>query len=309
FTVGAGTYTYTVTDANGCQTTTSITVTEPSELVLEVSGVADSCNIGPDGSVNVNVTGGKAPYSYVWSTGATTASVFNLSKGTYSVTVTDALGCQAVKSVSIGGCTSVEGNPALCDGGFRYEGDIPSIVLVKNGVTVTIIKTGPYSFDFTSTSPITQIVVKASTFANVYEFPSPGAFSGSDMRSPINPSTGRPYAISHVDFCFGNPTSQSALYQKVAHDNTTQYQFSFGEANLEIGYAPNPSDLEFIITNQDVEPMNIIVYNEVGRVMNKAIDLAPGSEVRYGVDYPVGVYILDASTRSGKRRKLKLIRF
>ena len=50
-----------------------------------------------DGSIDITVNGGKSPYSYSWSNGATTQDVSSLAAGTYSVTVTDDYQCEASK--------------------------------------------------------------------------------------------------------------------------------------------------------------------------------------------------------------------
>lgn len=54
-----------------------------------------------DGSIDITVSGGKSPYLYSWSNGATTQDIGGLAAGTYSVTVTDDYQCQASVSVEI----------------------------------------------------------------------------------------------------------------------------------------------------------------------------------------------------------------
>src|SRR5690606_373101 len=101
----AGTYTVTVTDANNCTTTTNVTVTEP--LVLEATialanVVNVSCFDGNDGSAIVTVSGGTAPYTYLWNdaTAQTTATATGLQAGTYTVTVPDANNCTTTTIVT-----------------------------------------------------------------------------------------------------------------------------------------------------------------------------------------------------------------
>jgi hypothetical protein len=99
--LGAGTYSVTAVDQNGCSTSASITLTEPALLTASLSGsvyacgYGISCNGASDGSLSSVVSGGCAPYSYAWSTGGIGGTINGLSAGMYSVTVTDANGCQA----------------------------------------------------------------------------------------------------------------------------------------------------------------------------------------------------------------------
>jgi len=99
--VTAGTYSVTVTDANGCTATCSSTVTEPTALTADCSSVDGTCNNNNEASASVSVGGGDEPYSYAWNNGATTSSIDGLAAGTYSVTVTDANGCTADCSVTV----------------------------------------------------------------------------------------------------------------------------------------------------------------------------------------------------------------
>ncbi len=99
--VPAGTYTVTVTDANNCTGTATATVTQPPTLAVVIASSSNAkCN-NQAGSATIGVSGGTAPYTYKWSSGATTISA-SLQKGSYTVTVTDGAGCTGTTSVSIG---------------------------------------------------------------------------------------------------------------------------------------------------------------------------------------------------------------
>ena len=97
----AGTYTITVTDANSCTATATATVTQPTAVVASISGTNIGCNGATNGSATASATGGTGTKSFVWSTGATTASVSGLSAGTYTVTASDANSCTDTETVTI----------------------------------------------------------------------------------------------------------------------------------------------------------------------------------------------------------------
>jgi len=90
----AGTYTLTVTDSKGCVFSSSVTITEPPVLIVTTVSVNETCNYLNNGTASATPSGGTPGYTYLWSPGGSTSSnVSFLSSGTYSVTVTDILGC------------------------------------------------------------------------------------------------------------------------------------------------------------------------------------------------------------------------
>jgi hypothetical protein len=100
--VTAGTYTVTATDASGCERTTSVDILEPTELMVQTTSAQDeTCASAGDGSITVSASGGTAGYTYNWSNGSTTASISGLSLGGYTVTVTDANGCQVTLDTAV----------------------------------------------------------------------------------------------------------------------------------------------------------------------------------------------------------------
>ena len=101
--IGAGNYTVTITDANGCSITKNISINQPtSALSVSISNtIAPTCVNLSDGSATIVAAGGTAPYSYLWSNSQTTATAINLAAGTYSVKVVDANGCEVTIAVVI----------------------------------------------------------------------------------------------------------------------------------------------------------------------------------------------------------------
>ncbi|MDR6785362.1 gliding motility-associated-like protein [Pedobacter africanus] len=102
--LAAGTYTVTVTDANGCQGTKTFTINQPASALNTTAGSKTdvSCNGGNNGTATVSPTGGTPGYTYSWSpSGGTAATATGLAVGTYTVTVTDANGCQGTKTFTI----------------------------------------------------------------------------------------------------------------------------------------------------------------------------------------------------------------
>jgi PKD repeat protein len=99
----SGNYILQVSDANGCTVDTTITLIEPQSLITAVVGVTDvSCANGADGSIELAVSSGSAPYDIVWATGDTTEVITGLVAGVYTAVVTDANGCNDSVLVIIG---------------------------------------------------------------------------------------------------------------------------------------------------------------------------------------------------------------
>jgi hypothetical protein len=100
--LAAGSYTVTATDANGCTSTASVTITEPVSASTTISSQTNiTCNGSSNGSATVSSTGGAGSFTYAWSNGATTASITGLPAGNYGVTATDANGCTTTASATI----------------------------------------------------------------------------------------------------------------------------------------------------------------------------------------------------------------
>ena len=102
YTTGTNTATYTTTNAAGCDSTVRLDLTIVSDNFIANDIIQQvSCHNESDGSINLNPTGGVAPYTYSWSNGNTTNMIDSLVAGNYSVTITDANNCSMIDDFSI----------------------------------------------------------------------------------------------------------------------------------------------------------------------------------------------------------------
>lgn len=183
--VEAGSYTVVVSTPSGCQSTTSITVSQPSNMVLTIVGQNVACNGGSSGNIDLTVSGGTPTYTYSWSNGETTEDISNLSPGSYTVNVSDANGCIATSTVSISEPSlpislSNTNQNVLCNGGsdgsidLNVSGGTPGYTYSwSNGQTsedISGLIAGTYSVlvtDFNGcTSTLTTTILQPSALSS-----------------------------------------------------------------------------------------------------------------------------------------------
>jgi gliding motility-associated-like protein len=99
--LAAGKYKVTVTDASGCSVVDSFEIKESVVVQADVAVVGTTCFGGSNAFISVDVTGGNAPYTYLWNNGQKNNTASNLAAGTYTLTVTDAAGCSIVVTDSV----------------------------------------------------------------------------------------------------------------------------------------------------------------------------------------------------------------
>ncbi|MFZ1676365.1 MAG: T9SS type A sorting domain-containing protein [Saprospiraceae bacterium] len=99
--LAAGTYGVTITDSNGCSATAGFDITEPELLAVQAIMTNVSCYGECDGIIDLNVSGGRPGYSFIWNTGNASEDLVDLCDGIYSVTIADENGCTTEYSVII----------------------------------------------------------------------------------------------------------------------------------------------------------------------------------------------------------------
>lgn len=97
----AGVYTVTVTDANGCSSVQSYSITQPSEIQATATITSPLCYGASNGSIQLSITGGTPGYVVNWSNGSSGTYIQNLSAATYTCTVIDAKSCTKVFSFEV----------------------------------------------------------------------------------------------------------------------------------------------------------------------------------------------------------------
>ncbi|KAA5542945.1 Ig-like domain-containing protein [Adhaeribacter rhizoryzae] len=150
-----GTYTVKVTDARGCTAITIVTVGRKNDPIrLAASQINVSTTSGQDGSIDLSVVGGIAPFTYRWSNGATTEDLTGLAAGTYTVTVTDAFGQKVSISVQIlspgQGILAAVKNPDVSEEILVNENILlvyPNPAKDQTTVNFTLATTGYYTLD------------------------------------------------------------------------------------------------------------------------------------------------------------------
>ncbi|MEZ4826479.1 MAG: gliding motility-associated C-terminal domain-containing protein [Bacteroidia bacterium] len=99
--LSSGSYRCQVTDANGCQASSTFVIED--KLPMQIEGIVSNniCFGAADGYIGINILGGTAPYFYRWSSGAEVSDLFGLTAGSYTLTVADSVGCTATESFTI----------------------------------------------------------------------------------------------------------------------------------------------------------------------------------------------------------------
>jgi len=157
-----GMQTVEIKDANNCLLALSATLTEPDSVNVSSTISNVSCAGGDNGVINASVSGGNAPYAFTWSNGSADEDIFNLTAGTYDVTVSDANGCMTTRSYMV----TEPSNPLSVNGVVTNE----TIVGANDGaVDITVTGgTAPYSYSWSNgVTATTQDLTSVSSGAYI----------------------------------------------------------------------------------------------------------------------------------------------
>lgn len=139
-----GPYMLVITDSIGCTDTLDVVLSHLNAPSISTPVVTDvSCHGQVDGSISLTVSGGIQPYSFSWSNGSPNQNLTNLSAGTYSLTVTDAAGCQNFTSAAVQEPTPILLSGSVTDARCADSSDGAIDISVSGG-------TGTYTYSWSS---------------------------------------------------------------------------------------------------------------------------------------------------------------
>lgn len=172
--LGAGNYSVTVSDVNGCTGTATATVGTPNGPTASASQTNILCNGGTNGAVNLTVTGGTGTITYSWSNGAQTEDLSGVAAGSYTVTVNDANNCSFVSTATVTEPTALSFTGSVTNASTSGSSD-GSITLSISGGTpgyttsptsLTNLAPGTYSVTVTDNNGCTSNQSFTVSFGN-----------------------------------------------------------------------------------------------------------------------------------------------
>lgn len=337
--LGAGSYTVTVTSANGCTATTSATLTSPTSFAATISSQNISCYGVGDGSATVNVVGGAAPVTITWSNAEQTTTITSLAAGTYTVTISDAANCSTVLSTTIIEpaklSVSLGNDTAFCGTSLVLNAQNPGLnytwSTTESSQSITVLGTNNYAVTVSDASGCS-----ASANINVSIYPQVAIelrkdttiFDGGEviLTSTITGGSGSgSYSwtpttdLSCADCALPTSTTRDTIGYLVTYTDdagciATDLINIYFDNDFSL-YAPNAftpngdnKNNVYQVFGRGIESLVLKIYNRWGEKVFESTDQKIGWDGTFkGSSQPVGVYIFEvqATYFNGKTKREK----
>jgi hypothetical protein len=147
--LGAGLHSFKITDANGCIRTGTAEVKPVNIINVNLIKTSPVCAL-TNGHITANSSGGNPPYSYLWSTSATTPAITGLAPGSYSVKVTDNIGCSVTKQATLTAFSPVNVALSTTPASCIFTSDGVATATVWGGAT-------PYTYSWSNSGTTASI--------------------------------------------------------------------------------------------------------------------------------------------------------
>lgn len=335
--LAAGWYYFTVTDINTCESNDSVFIDQPDTISI-VSAVTNvTCDNSTNGAISLTTTGGTGTYTYTWNPSSlpNTASITNLTVGSYTVTVTDVNNCTNDISVSV---SFINANPTpslgndttVCPGtSLSYnptQNGIPyASYLWSDGSSFSyLLPSTPGTYGVTVT---TLAGCQGNTSVTISNFAVTSVFAGNDTVLPNPPfsiaatSGYAQYVWSNGDN--GNPISVSTtgVYTVTATDangctSTDNINVSFWPASVTeltqsntVTFYPNPAASNTVVTASSLQPIATIeIFDVQGRMVLKQLNFMNSNSISFQLPaLTTGTYMLKIVCTDNTSNTQKLI--
>ena len=341
-TVG-GPYSYTITDANGCTSTTTISLTEPSAISVSVVSVDATCFGGADGSINLTVSGGTGPFTFDWNSGMyNTEDLTGLIAGTYVGLLTDANGCTDGGTVVINEPTAIVAtlttatNPTSCGGtngsiDITISGGTPGYTFLWNTSATTEdltgIAAGAYNCTVTDThgcttqigtslsdpnAPIVTLAIVVDTVCTAdgaYTLsggsPAGGVYSGTAVTAgSFNPSVASA-GMNFISYTYTDINGcTGSNTDSIYVDACTGVHANANKSN-NFTLMPNPNNGTFTLQLNTTQVADLMIYDAMGQLVSKQ-NVQPYVLQQLNISN-AGVYLIAVITADGHRTTQRVI--
>jgi hypothetical protein len=279
-TLTAGNYIFTVTDANGCNTTENVTVAPFTPMSYDAVVTQVTCNGTQNGGINLSVMGGLGEYTYGWSNGSITNEITGLGAGIYEVNITDSMGCTqpvsfelvepTVLNVSLIQTNVIDGNSGMID-------------LTVNGGTANYT----YSWNNDATSEDLFNLSVGYYEVTVLDANNCSVVVGATISSSVT-------VIGHTDLV------DNSIADNLATINEEQ------SLDFEINVYPNPATDAAIVSWKGIEVDKMHIQNMNGQIVYEQV--ATTNQINVNVtDLSAGVYVVVLETSANQHIPKRLI--
>lgn len=230
-----GTYVVTVTDQRGCVSSDTVTISEPSAISVAALSTNDYCDSLCGGTATAVPTGGNGGFSYLWSdpTAQNGQTANGLCTGNYSVTVTDARGCTALQSISVGYTDSVPALDATADDYTIYQGQTTQLN------SMPVYQQGSYAWT-----------------------PASGLSNPANASTNANPTASTSYLVTYTDAngCVVSDSLTIEVLQVLCEEPAVF---------IPSGFSPNGDQKNDVlyVRGSSIERMYLAVYNRWGELV------------------------------------------
>lgn len=313
----AGPYSVTVTDTNGCTSSSETNVDSPSPITLNVQGIGNvTCNGESDGSIFADAFGGNPGYTYIWNNGATGSFIDSLGAGTYFATITDAVGCTGIGSVTVNEPEILETftfGSSVCNGSDDGTANVvvsggtqPFFYAWSNGATTPEIENLTPGTYYVTVNDVNQCIAEDSITINLNaniltSNPSSTMVScpaGNDGTATITPSGGNaPYT-----YLWSTGSVDSIITSLMAGSYTVTVVDFFNCSFIETYDISQPTPLEAnaTIVNTNCGMQNGIIYlNPTGGTAPYTFEWANGSNADSLANLDSGAYAVNVTDANG----------